>query len=242
MAHGKTVMKLENVWKVYGEGDAKVEALKLIDLEVKKGEIIAIMGPSGSGKSTMLHILGLLDRPTEGKLYLDGIETSTLNDDELAEIRGKKIGFVFQFFFLIPSLTVQENVELPMMLLGMSNIDRERRARELLAKVGLADRMRHLPSELSGGQRQRTAIARALANDPAIILADEPTGNLDSKTGKEILDLFEDLNKKEGRTIIFVTHDPSLVSRTKRVVRLRDGIKEHEMERGKKSNKSKYWQ
>lgn len=219
----KIIMKLEKVCKSYGEGDVTVKALCEIDLEFTQGEVVAIMGPSGSGKSTMLHILGLLDRPTEGKLYLDGIETSTLSDDELAEIRGKKIGFVFQFFFLVPSLSVQENVELPMMLLGIDEIERERRAKELLRKVGLEDRMHHLPSELSGGQRQRTAIARALANDPSIIFADEPTGNLDSKTGQEIMQLFDDLHNKDGRTIIFVTHDPSLVEHSERVVMLKDG-------------------
>ncbi|MFH0972033.1 MAG: ABC transporter ATP-binding protein [Candidatus Micrarchaeota archaeon] len=223
MSPHKTVMKLEGVCKRYGEGDALVTALCGVDLEFKGGEVVAIMGPSGSGKSTMLHILGLLDRPTEGRLFLDGIETSTLSDDELAMIRGKKIGFVFQFFFLIPSLTVLENVELPMMLIGMDEMERSRRAKELLEKVGLGDRMHHLPSELSGGQRQRTAIARALANDPSIIFADEPTGNLDSKTGEEIMQLFDDLHKKDGRTIIFVTHDPSLVQHSERVIMLRDG-------------------
>ncbi|MFH1257508.1 MAG: ABC transporter ATP-binding protein [Candidatus Micrarchaeota archaeon] len=223
MTSRKIVLKLDNVCKTYGEGDVAVKALCHINIELKEGEVVAIMGPSGSGKSTMLHILGLLDRPTEGKLYLDGIETSTLTDDELAAIRGKKIGFVFQFFFLIPSLTVLENVELPMMLLGLDGIDRTRRAKELLKKVGLEDRMHHLPSELSGGQRQRTAIARALANDPSIILADEPTGNLDTKTGSEIMQLFDDLHKKDGRTIIFVTHDPDLVQHSEKVILLRDG-------------------
>ncbi|MBI5225228.1 ABC transporter ATP-binding protein [Candidatus Micrarchaeota archaeon] len=232
--HGKSVMSLQGVWKTYGEGDARVDALQKIDLDIKKGERVAIMGPSGSGKSTILHILGLLDRPTQGKLYLDGIETSTLADDELAFIRGKKIGFVFQFFFLVPSLTVLENVTLPMMLYDVSEIEREHRAKELLRKVGLTDRMDHLPSELSGGQRQRTAIARALANDPSIILADEPTGNLDSKTGKEIMNIFEDLHQREGRTIIFVTHDPTLVSHSERVVMLRDGMVEKIVHNGHK--------
>ncbi len=234
MTSHKVVMKLEGVCKTYGEGDAQVKALCGVNLEFREGEVVAIMGPSGSGKSTMLHILGLLDRPTEGKLYLDGIETSTLNDDELAVIRGKKIGFVFQFFFLIPSLTVQENVELPMMLLGIDEVERARRARELLEKVGLGDRMHHLPSELSGGQRQRTAIARALANDPSIIMADEPTGNLDSKTGSEIMALFDELNKKDGRTIVFVTHDPDLVRHSERVILLRDGAIEKVIGDGKR--------
>jgi putative ABC transport system ATP-binding protein len=233
----KIVMKLENISKIYGEGDAQVKALYGINLEFKEGEVTAIMGPSGSGKSTMLHILGLLDRPTEGNLYLDGIETSTLTDDELAEIRGKKIGFVFQFFFLVPSLNVLENVELPMMLLGIDEREREHRAMALLGKVGLADRAHHLPSELSGGQRQRTAIARALANDPSIIFADEPTGNLDSKTGREIMQLFDDLHEKEGRTIVFVTHDPSLIDHSERVVTLRDGVIEKVIGDGKKKLK-----
>ena len=164
---------------------------------------------------------------------MDGIETSTLSDDELAGIRGKKIGFVFQFFFLVPSLTVLENVMLPMMLLGIDELERERHARDLLKKVGLEDRMHHLPSELSGGQRQRTAIARALANNPSIIFADEPTGNLDSKTGNEIMQLFDDLHKKDGRTIIFVTHDPSLVEHSERVIQLKDGKIERIIGNGK---------
>ncbi len=234
VTHGSTVMKLSAVWKTYGEGDARIDALQKIDLDIKKGERVAIMGPSGSGKSTILHILGLLDRPTQGKLYLDGIETSTLTDDELAFIRGKKIGFVFQFFFLVPSLTVLENVTLPMMLYDVPEVEREHRAKELLRKVGLSDRLDHLPSELSGGQRQRTAIARALANDPSIILADEPTGNLDSKTGKEIMNIFEDLHQREGRTIIFVTHDANLVSHSERVVMLRDGMVEKIVHNGHK--------
>lgn len=233
MATPKVVMKLENVCKVYGEGDVSVKALCDINLEFREGEVAAIMGPSGSGKSTMLHILGLLDRPTQGRLFLDGIETSTLSDDELAGIRGKKIGFVFQFFFLVPSLTVLENVMLPMMLLGIDELERERHARDLLKKVGLEDRMHHLPSELSGGQRQRTAIARALANNPSIIFADEPTGNLDSKTGNEIMQLFDDLHKKDGRTIIFVTHDPSLVEHSERVIQLKDGKIERIIGNGK---------
>ena len=210
-----------------------MKALCDINLEFREGEVAAIMGPSGSGKSTMLHILGLLDRPTQGRLFLDGIETSTLSDDELAGIRGKKIGFVFQFFFLVPSLTVLENVMLPMMLLGIDELERERHARDLLKKVGLEDRMHHLPSELSGGQRQRTAIARALANNPSIIFADEPTGNLDSKTGNEIMQLFDDLHKKDGRTIIFVTHDPSLVEHSERVIQLKDGKIERIIGNGK---------
>ncbi len=237
MKNHKVVMKLENICKEYGEGEAKVRALCNIDVEIKKGEAIAIMGPSGSGKSTMLHILGLLDRPSDGKLYLDGIETSTLDDDELAEIRGRKIGFVFQFFFLVPSLTVLENVELPMMLLGKPERERKIRAANLLKKVGLSDRMEHLPSQLSGGQRQRTAIARALANDPSIIFADEPTGNLDSKTGKEIMNLFMDLHRNEGRTIIFVTHDPTLVRNSERVIMLKDGKVEKVVHNGHKMAK-----
>lgn len=233
MTKSNTVMKLDNISKIYGDGDGEIRALYKVNLEIKEGEAVAIMGPSGSGKSTMLHILGLLDRPTEGQLFLDGIETSTLNDDELAFIRGKKIGFVFQFFFLVPSLSVLENVELPMMLLGIDDSERKHRAMKLLEKVGLADRSHHLPSELSGGQRQRTAIARALANDPSIIFADEPTGNLDSKTGKEIMQLFDDLHHKEGRTIVFVTHDPNLVEHSERVILLRDGKIERTIGDGK---------
>ncbi len=218
------VLKLSKVSKVYDMGETKVEALKDIDLEIRRGESVVIMGPSGSGKSTMLHILGCLDKPSSGELYVDGVKIN--NEDEgydLAEVRNKKIGFVFQFFFLIPTLTVVENIELPMIFNGLDSAGRLKRVNELAKLVGLGDRLGHFPSQLSGGQRQRVAIARALSNNPAIIMADEPTGNLDSKTGREIMDLFETLHKKEGKTIVTVTHDSSLVKHAQRIVRLRDG-------------------
>lgn len=230
------VLRLSKVSKIYDMGEAKVEALKDVDLEIKRGESVVIMGPSGSGKSTMLHILGCLDRPTAGEVWVDGVQITKDCEDgyDLAEVRNKKIGFVFQFFFLIPTLTVMENVELPMIFNGLDEGSRKKRAVELARMVGLGDRLNHFPSQLSGGQRQRVAIARALANDPAIIMADEPTGNLDSKTGREIMELFEALHKKEGKTIVTVTHDPSLVKHAERIVRLRDGKIEKIEEIGKR--------
>lgn len=204
-------------------GDNELHALKGINLEIRRGESLIIMGPSGSGKSTMLHMLGLLDRPSSGEIIAGGKNAASLDDTSLAALRGQTIGFVFQFFFLVPTLTALENVELPMIFNGWSEEDRRKRASELLEKVGLSNRENHMPSELSGGQRQRVAIARALANDPDIILADEPTGNLDSKSGEEIMRLFTDLHKKECKTIVTVTHDPSLVKHAERVIRLKDG-------------------
>lgn len=221
----EVVLKLSRVSKVYDMGETKVEALKDVDLEIKRGESVVVMGPSGSGKSTMLHILGCLDRPSSGEVWIDGVQITNEAEDgyDLAEVRNKKIGFVFQFFFLIPTLTVVENIELPMIFNGLDGAERRKRVIELAKLVGLGDRLAHFPSQLSGGQRQRVAIARALANDPAIIMADEPTGNLDSKTGQEIMDLFEALHKKEGKTIVTVTHDYSLVKHAQRIVKLRDG-------------------
>ncbi|MFH1200284.1 MAG: ABC transporter ATP-binding protein [Candidatus Micrarchaeota archaeon] len=218
------VLKLDKIGKSYQMGDTTVNALVDISLEIRRGESVVIMGPSGSGKSTMLHILGCLDAPSTGEMEIDGVKiTREDNGYDLAEVRNKKIGFVFQFFFLIPTLNVLENVELPMVFGGLDEQARRKRAIELLNKVGLGDRLTHRPSQLSGGQRQRVAIARSLANHPAIILADEPTGNLDSKTGKEIMDLFSELNRKEGTTIVTVTHDFSLVNHAQRVVLLKDG-------------------
>ncbi|NYZ74297.1 ABC transporter ATP-binding protein [Candidatus Micrarchaeota archaeon] len=217
------MLRLEDIRKVYHMGDdIIVEALKDIDLHIHQGELVSILGPSGSGKSTLLHIMGLLDSPTSGKRYVDGIETSTMDDEEQARIRGEKIGFVFQTFNLIPSLTALENVELPLLLCRKQCRDRKGHAKALLERVGLGDRLEHLPSQLSGGQRQRVAIARALVNDPEIVLADEPTGNLDSKTGHEVLELFKELHK-EGRTIIIITHDEYIAKTTKRMIRIRDG-------------------
>ncbi len=203
------VLELKNVWKVYGEGVAKVEALKEISLSIQKGQFVSIMGKSGSGKSTLLNSIGCLDVPTTGEIYLDGIDISSLSDSALAQIRGRKIGFIFQRFNLIPSLTALDNIMLPMMFQDSSRKKREKRARELLAEVGLSHRSHHFPNQMSGGEMQRVAIARALINEPEILLADEPTGNLDSKTGEVILQFLATLHEK-GKTIILVTHDLEL--------------------------------
>jgi len=216
------MIKIENLCKVYNTGKIAVEALKDVNLEVKKNEFVSIMGASGSGKSTLMNILGCLDKPTSGTYTLDGVSVEKLNEVELAEIRNKKIGFVFQSFNLLPRTTALKNVELPMTYAGVSRKERRARALEVLEKVGLADRINHLPNELSGGQKQRVAIARALVNNPSILLADEPTGNLDTKSGEEIMTIFKQLNK-EGVTIILVTHEPEIAMHTKRIVLFRDG-------------------
>jgi len=216
----KPVIELDNIWKIYQVGDVKVEALRGVSISIKSGEFVAITGPSGSGKSTMMNMVGALDIPSKGAIYLDGKDISKLHESELAEIRGKKIGFVFQQFNLISTLTALENVMLPMEFQDSEN-SREK-AIEVLDLVGLKDRMNHKPKELSGGQQQRVAIARALSNNPEVILADEPTGNLDSKTGKEIMTLFNELHKK-GKTIILITHDLNLVNYGERVIKLVDG-------------------
>ncbi|MEE8402418.1 MAG: ABC transporter ATP-binding protein, partial [Candidatus Hydrothermarchaeaceae archaeon] len=195
------------------------------DLSILEGDFVSIIGPSGSGKSTMLHIIGCLDRPTSGKVFLEGADVSLLSDSELARVRGKKIGFVFQFFNLYPTLDALENVELPMMILNKGKMERRKRAKELLESVGMGDRMHHLSHQLSGGQRQRVAIARALANDPAVIFADEPTGNLDSKSGEEVLRIFNELNKK-GRTVVVVTHETSIAESATTIVKMKDGLVE----------------
>ena len=203
------VLELKNVWKVYGEGAAKVEALKEVNLSIEKGQFVSIMGKSGSGKSTLLNSIGCLDVPTTGEIYLDGIDISSLSDSALAQIRGRKIGFIFQRFNLIPSLTALDNVMLPMMFQDSSREKREKRAKELLAEVGLGHRGHHFPNQMSGGEMQRVAIARALINEPEVLLADEPTGNLDSKTGEVIMQFLTTLHEK-GKTIILVTHDTEL--------------------------------
>lgn len=219
----KPVIELKNVSKVYKMDEVEVTALRDVNLEIKEGEFVAVVGPSGSGKSTLLHLIGLLDKPTSGKIYLDGIETSKLNDKQLARLRGRKIGFVFQFFNLYPTLTALENVELPMMIAERNKKESEKNAMELLKKVGLEKRAYHLPSQLSGGERQRVAIARALANDPALILADEPTGNLDSKSGEEIMKIFDKLQEEEGKTIVMVTHEMNIAKYAERIIYLKDG-------------------
>jgi putative ABC transport system ATP-binding protein len=220
---GAPVIEVINVKKSYMLGEIEVPILHEINLEVHEGEFLAIMGPSGSGKSTLMNLIGFLDRPTEGIIRIKGLDIGTLSDKEIARLRGLEIGFVFQVFNLIPRLTALENVELPTYANAKSGVDARTRAKELLKMVGLEDRMSHRPGELSGGQSQRVAIARALINDPAILLADEPTGNLDSKTGCEILNMFTRLNK-EGRTIVMITHDPEIAEYADRVVLVKDGI------------------
>ena len=219
----QTVIDIQGITKTYVNGKLSVPVLYGIDLQVNKGEFVSIMGPSGSGKSTFMNILGCLDRPTTGSYRLNGDEVATLSDDELAFVRNKQIGFVFQSFNLLTKLTAVENVALPMIYAGMDKKTRNERAAALLASVGLGDRMDHLPSELSGGQRQRVAIARALANNPAIIIADEPTGNLDSKSTIDVMNIFRGLYD-EGRTIILVTHEPEIATYASRNVVLRDGL------------------
>nr|BAL59415.1 ABC transport system protein [Candidatus Acetothermum autotrophicum] len=216
------MIELKNVHKVYPMDEVSVPALRGIDLTIKPGEFVAIMGPSGSGKSTLMHLLGCLDLPSDGLVQLDGRDITKLDEDILAQIRGKKIGFVFQTFNLIPTLTALENVELPLFFQGVPRAERRARAAELLRKVGLEGRMHHKPAQLSGGERQRVAVARALANDPEIILADEPTGNLDSESGEAILELLAQLHR-EGKTIILVTHNPEAAAYAQRIVRIRDG-------------------
>ena len=219
----QTLMKIEGITKVYGEGDLSVEALRGVDLEVGAGDYIAVMGPSGSGKSTLMHILGLLDSPTSGSYLLDGREVATFSRRRLAHLRNKKIGFIFQNFNLLPKASLLRNVELPLLYGGIGRKDRRRLAYEALAKVGLADRARHRPNELSGGQRQRGAIARAIVGHPSVIMADEPTGNLDQETGGEILELFDEL-RAGGQTMIIVTHDPTIAARARETIRIVDGL------------------
>jgi putative ABC transport system ATP-binding protein len=217
------LLYLDGVTKDYLLGSTVVKALRGLSLSIESGEIVAIMGPSGSGKSTLMHILGALDTPTGGTASLEGHDLQELSENELVTLRGKKVGFVFQTFNLIQALTAQQNVELPMIFLGVKRSARSERARALLEKVGLGERVAHRPNELSGGERQRVAIARALANDPEIILADEPTGNLDSETGATILELLKRLSVEEGKTMILITHDPDAAAIAHRIVRLRDG-------------------
>ncbi len=220
----KTIIKLEDVWKVYEMGKVKVEALRGVNLEVNKGEYLSIMGPSGSGKSTAMNMIGCLDKPTKGRIFLSGKDISKLSESGLAQIRGRKIGFVFQNFNLINTLTALENVALPMMFQGVPERERRRKASQLLELVGLGDRLNHKPTELSGGQQQRVAIARALSTDPEVVLADEPTGNLDTTTGDQVLKLLEDLHAEKGVTVVLVTHDRNVAKRADRTAYLKDGV------------------
>ncbi len=214
-----------DITKAYQTGDSSVTVLKKLTFTIKEGEFVAIMGPSGSGKSTLMHIIGALDTPTSGKYLLDGQDVSSLSDDELADIRGRKIGFVFQSFNLLPRATVLRNVTLPLVYAEIPVKDRAQKARSALTSAGLdEDRWNNLSNQLSGGQMQRVAIARALVNDPSIILADEPTGNLDTKTGRRVLDAFEKLNSEEGRTIILITHDREVAEHARRIISIRDGV------------------
>ena len=218
-----TIVEAVNLKKTYMLGKVPVNALRGVDLKVEKGEFLAVLGPSGSGKSTLLNLIGALDKPTEGKVLIEGVDVSTLNDDHLADLR-RRIGFVFQFFNLIPRLTARQNVELSMAIAGLVGDERRKRAGELLEIVGLKERMNHKPAELSGGEQQRVAIARALANNPHFLLMDEPTGNIDSKTAKEIIQLVRELNEDKGVTIIMVTHDQRLSAEAKRTVKMFDGL------------------
>ena len=216
------VVSLQNVTKTYIMGGKKIHALDNVSLKIRRGDFFIIMGPSGSGKSTLMHIIGCLDYPTKGKVIIDGIDVSKASEKKLAEIRNKKIGFIFQTFNLMPRMSVLKNVALPLVFAGISKAEREKKAKEMLKKVGLEKRMNHMPSELSGGERQRVAIARALINSPSIILADEPTGNLDIATSEEIMHLLQALNR-EGKTIIMVTHDSLMAVYGKKIVRMIDG-------------------
>jgi len=217
------VVEAKDLTKVYRMGEIEVQALRGLTLDIERGEAVAIMGPSGSGKSTLMNILGCLDRPSGGDYYLDGENVAQMGDDQLATVRNHKVGFIFQSFNLLPRASALSNVELPLRYSAIRGSERRRKARETLQAVGLGDRIGHRPSELSGGQQQRVAIARALINDPAIIMADEPTGNLDSKTGCEIMDLLVRMNQERGVTLIMATHDPDVASRTGRIIRIRDG-------------------
>ncbi|MBI5061238.1 MAG: ABC transporter ATP-binding protein [Candidatus Aenigmarchaeota archaeon] len=217
------MIELKNVKKTYKMDDVSTDVLKGISLTVRNNKRVAIMGPSGSGKSTMLHIMGCLDKPTSGSVVIDGEDISDMSDDELAKIRREKIGFIFQFFYLLPSLTAKKNVMLPMSFNNVPRDEQEKRASELLTMVGLGNRMNHFPSQLSGGERQRVAIARSLANNPSIVLADEPTGALDSKTGKEIIDILNRLYREQGVTLVMITHDANVARNAEDIICIKDG-------------------
>lgn len=221
----EAIIDLQHIQRFYKMGNEIVKALRDLSLQINKNEYVALMGPSGSGKSTLMNIMGCLDSPTSGTYILNNLDVSAMQDTELAEVRNKQIGFIFQTFNLLPKLSALENVALPLIYAGVGKRDRLEKAEKILASVGLADRMHHRPNELSGGQRQRVAVARALVNDPAIILADEPTGNLDTKTSIEIMGLFQEIHEK-GNTVIIVTHEPDIALHAKRIVKLRDGLVE----------------
>ena len=224
MSSNNIVVDATDLTKVFTMGDVQVHALRGLSVQIKRGEVVSIMGPSGSGKSTLMNILGCLDRPSSGEYCLDGESVANLKDEQLAEIRNRKVGFVFQSFNLLPRSTALTNVELPLRYSPPNGRKRRELAKEALIEVGLGDRLDHRPNELSGGQQQRVAIARALVNDPAIVMADEPTGNLDSKSGEEIMELLMKLNRDKGTTLIIVTHDPEIAEQTERVIHIRDGV------------------
>ena len=219
----ETVIQVENLLKTYQLGKVSIPALRGISFDVTKGEFLAVIGPSGSGKTTLLNLLGAIDKPTSGRIFIDERDITTLGEGELTKLRRHKIGFIFQFYNLIPALTALENVELPMLTAGVSRKDASKRASQLLETVGLAERVDHLPDELSGGEQQRVAIARALANKPSVILADEPTGDLDTKTGMEVVQILYDTSKKENATVLVVTHDPMITEKADRILQMRDG-------------------
>jgi len=217
------LIKLENVWKAYQLGKVELIAIKQVSLDIYPDDFVTIMGASGSGKSTLLNIMGCLDSPTKGRVFLNGKDTSLLSEDQLSQLRGKTIGFIFQEFNLLPNLNALENVMLPMIFQGTPIEQRKKRASDLLISVGLGKRIHHQPAELSGGERQRVAVARAFANDPELVIADEPTGNLDSTTGKKIMEILTDFHKKEGKTIVVVTHDPHIADYSEQIVNIKDG-------------------